>query len=506
MQFRQVQATLHSWFGMVVLWSVFLIFFTGSIAYFRTEINLWSKPENFLYLKKPIQPFESAQVAYDYLTTYAPEAKRWRVTLADARMPFNTLQWQEQKDKYQKLQDPSTGLILEDGRESLGGDFFFKLHYSLYPLPDVVGRTIVVIIAILLIIALITGILTHKKIIKEFFVFRSFKGQRTLLDLHHITGVITCPFYLVMAFTGMMIFFYLVMPWGLTQQYGPNGIKQFYSEIQYIEDPKQASGSINQLKEFTTFAQQLPHQVSSGAVLEKFEVKNPNTPEALITFNYGYQKLITFNNPQFIFSASTGELLNYKRNLNPIAQISSATYGIHLGYFSNQWMRFIMASLGILGCVMIVAGALLWQKKRIKHQHKLSYKAVSQLNFFTFLGLPFATSMYFLANRILPVNFEHRIQYELSIFFISWVGIFLIPLIFKMQKAIHFALILTAFILLVTVLIQMMIFPQASLINTFIQKQWSVVGVDIALILTGIGYMFASHYYVKKINVSEGGK
>ena len=35
MQFRQIQATLHSWLGVVVLWSVFLIFFTGSIAYFR---------------------------------------------------------------------------------------------------------------------------------------------------------------------------------------------------------------------------------------------------------------------------------------------------------------------------------------------------------------------------------------------------------------------------------------------------------------------------------------
>ena len=35
MQFRQIQATLHSWLGIVVLWSVFLIFFTGSIAYFR---------------------------------------------------------------------------------------------------------------------------------------------------------------------------------------------------------------------------------------------------------------------------------------------------------------------------------------------------------------------------------------------------------------------------------------------------------------------------------------
>ena len=116
MQFRQVQATLHSWLGIVVLWSGFLIFFTGSIAYFRTEINLWSKPEIFLYLKKPPPSFESAQVAYDYLNMHALEAKRWRVNLANSRMPFNTLEWQDKTNKYHKIQDLNrTGFI---------GDFF----------------------------------------------------------------------------------------------------------------------------------------------------------------------------------------------------------------------------------------------------------------------------------------------------------------------------------------------------------------------------------------------
>ena len=266
MQFRQIQATLHSWFGIIVLWSVFLIFFTGSIAYFRTEINLWSKPENFVYLKAPPNSFESAQVAYEYLNTHALESKRWRVKLANSRMPFNILEWQDQSNKHQKLQDPYTGLIITKGRESLGGDFFFKLHYSLYPLPDVLGRTLVVIIGVLFLIALITGILTHKKIIKDFFVFRSFKGQRSLLDLHNITGVITLPFYLVMAFTGIMIFFYLLLPWGVNQQYGENGIKTFYSEIQYKNLPKPVTNTDIQLKQFSVFSDQLPQLGTNGAL------------------------------------------------------------------------------------------------------------------------------------------------------------------------------------------------------------------------------------------------
>ncbi|MGX5698737.1 PepSY-associated TM helix domain-containing protein [Acinetobacter kookii] len=505
MQFRQVQAILHSWFGIVVLWSVFLIFFTGSIAYFRTEINLWSKPENFLYLKAPPSSLESAQVAYDYLNTHAPDAKRWRVNLATSRMPFNTLEWQDQTSKYHKLQDPNTGLILTEGRESLGGDFFFKLHYSLYPLPDVVGRTLVVIVGVLFLIALITGIFTHKKIIKDFFVFRSFKGQRTLLDLHHITGVVTLPFYLIMAFTGVMIFFYLLMPMGINQQYGENGIKKFYSEIQYSNVPKPAEDSGIQLKEFSVFSRQLPQQGSNGAVLEKFEVKNPNTAEALITFDYGYNKLITFNNPQFIFAANTGKNLSSERNLHPVAQISSATYGIHLGYYASQWMRWMLASLGLIGCIMLVAGALLWQKKHIKQHNKLSYTVVSYLNYFTFLGLPLATAMYFLANRILLASLEHRVQYELLIFFMSWIGILVIPMLVKMQKAIVLAFILTAFILWMTVFSPIFLSPQAFIFNTLWHQQWSVAGVDLVFIFMATGYIFAC-YYFRKIKMREVAK
>lgn len=505
MQFRQIQATLHSWLGIVVLWSVFLIFFTGSIAYFRTEINLWSKPENFLYLKAPPSSFESAQVAYDYLNTHAPDAKRWRVSLASPRMPFNTLEWQDQNHKYYKLQDPNTGLILTEGRESLGGDFFFKLHYSLYPLPDVVGRTLVVIVGVLFLIALITGIFTHKKIIKDFFVFRSFKGQRTLLDLHNITGVVTLPFYLIMAFTGIMIFFYLLVPAGINKHYGENGIKKFYSEIQYINPPKSAANSALQLKEFSVFSRQLPQQASNGAALEKFEVKNPNTSEALITFDYGYNQLITFNNPQFIFAANTGQNLNSERNLHPVAQISSATYGIHLGYYASQWMRGILAGLGLVGCIMLVAGALLWQKKRIKQQHTLSYNMVAYLNYFTFLGLPFATAMYFLANRILTASLEQRIQYELGIFFISWVGILFIPMLVKMQKAMVVALILTAVILWMTVFSPLVLAPQTFFFNTLRHQQWSVAGVDLVLMLIATGYIFACFYF-KKIKMREVAK
>ncbi|MEC8568954.1 MAG: PepSY-associated TM helix domain-containing protein, partial [Pseudomonadota bacterium] len=96
MNFRQIQAIVHSWFGIVVLWGIFFIFFTGSVAYFRTELNVWAQPEAMSRIQHIPSTQQSAQIAFNYLNQNAEDAKRWRVTVANERMPVNLLQWQDE--------------------------------------------------------------------------------------------------------------------------------------------------------------------------------------------------------------------------------------------------------------------------------------------------------------------------------------------------------------------------------------------------------------------------
>ncbi|MCH7313188.1 PepSY-associated TM helix domain-containing protein [Acinetobacter sp. ANC 3882] len=499
MNFRQIQAVLHSWFGIVVLWGIFFIFLTGSIAYFRTELNVWAQPEAISKIQYIPSTQQSAQTAFDYLNLHAFDAKRWRVTVANERMPVNLLQWQDKEGKHQQLQNPITGELLTPVRDTLGGDFFFKLHYTLYPLPSKLGSSVVAIIAIIFLISLITGIITHKKILKEFFVFRAYKGQRSLLDLHHITGVITFPFYLVMGFTGLLILFYLVLPWGLSKHYGEAGIPQFYNEMQFLERAKsKLESSAETMRPFKKFIEQLPERTPTGAVLDKFEVQKPNTPDAIITFEYNYKNIITLNTPQYIFAANTAEPLDQPRNLSAIAQLASSTYGIHLGYFSSMWMRFILACLGMIGCVMLAAGALLWQKKRIKQQSQFSYKLVQQLNLFTFLGLPFAVVTYLLIGRLFAATFEARSRYEVMAFYFAWLLGFGIGLVCRVHKAILFFLLSTALLLFMIPISTFITVPEASLFNSLTHRQWSLAGVDLTFIFIGLMYFGASYFYYNK--------
>ena len=500
MRFRQVQAILHSWFGIIVLWLIFFIFFTGSLAYFRTELNIWAQPEVVSQIESVPSAQHSAQKAFDYLNQHAADAKRWRVTLANDRMPVNVLQWQDEDGRHQQLQNPSTGALFNTARQTLGGDFFFKLHYTLYPMPSKIGGTIVAIAALILLISLITGLITHKKIIKEFFVFRSFKGQRTLLDLHHITGVVTFPFYLIMAFTGLLMLFYLVLPWGLSQQYGKSGISQLYSELQFIElaKPKPSESVTANIQPIQHFIQQLPVQTASGAILNKFEVQKPNSSDAIISFEYNYKNIITLNTPQYVFVATTAESLDQPRNLSAIAQLASSSYGIHLGYFASIWMRYLLAIMGMIGCVMLAAGALLWQKKRIKQQHRFSYKFVMHLNHFTFLGLPFACASYLLMGRLLPSIFESRGMYEVSAFYLTWLLSLLISLICCTRITIALLLTMTALVLLLIPLCSFVVVPEAALWQSLMDSRWSLAGIDLVCLLLGALYLGAIRFYLSR--------
>ena len=75
------------------------------------------------------------------------------------------------------------------------------------------GYYIVGLAAFMMLAALVTGVIMHRKIFRELFTFRPKKRtQRSSLDLHNMTGVVALPFHFFFALTGLIIFaayFYL---------------------------------------------------------------------------------------------------------------------------------------------------------------------------------------------------------------------------------------------------------------------------------------------------------
>ena len=55
------------------------------------------------------------------------------------------------------------------------------------------GVWIVGLAAMAMLVAIISGIIIHKKIFKDFFTFRPGKGQRSWLDGHNASAVLLLP-------------------------------------------------------------------------------------------------------------------------------------------------------------------------------------------------------------------------------------------------------------------------------------------------------------------------
>ncbi len=54
----------------------------------------------------------------------------------------------------------------------MGGEFFYRFHFQFYYMPPLWGRWIAGFDAMFMLIAIISGVITHKKIFVDFFTFR----------------------------------------------------------------------------------------------------------------------------------------------------------------------------------------------------------------------------------------------------------------------------------------------------------------------------------------------
>ena len=88
--------------------------------------------------------------------------------------------------------------------------FHFQFHY----MPVVWGRWLAGIAAMFMLVAIVSGVITHKKIFVDFFTFRWGKGQRSWLDAHNALSVFGLPFHFMITYTGLVTLMAMYMPWG----------------------------------------------------------------------------------------------------------------------------------------------------------------------------------------------------------------------------------------------------------------------------------------------------
>jgi hypothetical protein len=218
--FRQSMAWLHTWTGLLAGWVMFFVFVTGTAAFFCDEITRWMQPELPLRVEQQFPPTaETAERAVDFLARQREPANGWVIEFpTDGRRIGNLGHKGPGLRGYQtaleawwgageEWLDPVTGDILQrpETRATHGGGFFVDAQFALHYMDRDSGLYIVGIFAMLMFIALIAGLIVHKRIFKDFFTFRPGKGVRSWLDAHHVFGIMALPFLLMIVYSGLAL-------------------------------------------------------------------------------------------------------------------------------------------------------------------------------------------------------------------------------------------------------------------------------------------------------------
>ncbi|MDD1968280.1 PepSY domain-containing protein [Pseudomonas putida] len=418
--FRQAMAWLHTWAGLVFGWLLFAIFLTGTLSYFKEEITQWAQPE---IVPHEVSDAVAAERAQQWLQANAPDAKRWFIRLPDERNPDIALTFNPAKGGFeQKSLDSVSGQPVQ-ARESMGGEFFYRFHFQLQ-MPHPWGRWLASVAAMVMFVALISGIITHKKIFKEFFTFRPRKGQRTWLDGHNAVAVLILPFHLMITYSSLVIFMTMVMPASILTTYGSN-------TSAFFDDLFPAFKSAPPVSEAAPLASIVPMlevatQKWDGSRVGLITVNNPGKANATVALGRnGADHIPHEPGTALMLNGVTGELTQESSMTAASLLLAGGMYGLHMGHFAGPLLRWLYFLAGIGGTAMIATGLVIWLgKRRLKHAKSgvlpFELKLVEMLNVASMSGLMLAVVSFFWANRLLPVSFAARSDWEVKTFFCVW--------------------------------------------------------------------------------------
>ena len=415
--FRQSMAWLHAWSGLVVGWVLFSVFVTGTASYYRAEISQWMRPE---LVAGATDPASSADLAAAYLQKAMPDAVGWYVELPKPEKPAVGVMWWKSLDGpfHQALLDSTSGAPV-GARDTRGGDFLYRFHFEL-GMPPLWGRWIVGTCALVMLVALVSGIVTHRRIFADFFTFRRRRSQRGWLDAHNVFGVLALPFHLMITYTGLVTLAPMYMPWGVAAAYKGDEMR-FYVDSGLMPDLRGPAGKPGTLAPLSSMIAQAIAE--RGEAPEGVSVYNPADAAASVVAIYEEPHGLAHEHPQIAFDGTTGAVLGRNGATRAAAKTSTVMLGLHEGHFAGAALRALFFLCGIMGAATVATGLVLWAVARAPKGAKadgFGVRLVRVLNLGTIAGLPAGIAAYFLANRLLPLDLAARADWEVGVFFGAW--------------------------------------------------------------------------------------
>jgi uncharacterized iron-regulated membrane protein len=425
---RKSMAWLHTWAGVLFSALLFTIFWMGTLSVFDREIDRWMMPATRLALP-------AAAPSLDVVVRPAAErlaagAKQWNLVMPTERVPAIRLTWRDAADdNHIRYLDPVSGQPLPEVGTHGGSGFIYPLHYRLNLSFMDIGRWVVGVAGMAMLLLMVSGVIIHKKIFREFFTFRPAKPmQRAALDLHNLSGVLVLPFHFLIVLSGLIIFFATYFPSGWQAAYDGDR-KAFNAEAagSYQRSAAKKPGLPASLDEMAAQARSLWGADGENTGLAQLRIYHPGDARSYVELRRTAAERINADTQALYFDAVGGHLLARAepQAMRGVQRFISGLHQIQFRHWTLRWLYFLA---GLAGCVLIATGLLIWlAARRVQHAKKglAGVRVVEAIAVAGVPGLLLATLSFFIANRLLPADLAWagaaRADLEMWAFFATWL-------------------------------------------------------------------------------------
>lgn len=451
--FRLSMTWLHTWFGLVLGYVLMVAFFFGSLSVFDREFDRWAIPETrfapqampsfdamllpiFRQMKPDEHELEEARQRVDGSLPDAMPVKNWGAYTTH-RDPVLAMFGEfaitnNPKDPDDHVHgnvtlDPRSGRQLPHDQLKIGSEFFYPMHFSLHLEWMQLGYWIVGMAALVMLAALVSGVVIHRRIFREFFTFRPNKQtRRSTLDLHNLTGVVALPFHFIFALSGLTIFAGIYFPVSETM------LKPLHDAHEVAEAKQRGlafkpSGVPAPLASVDAMvaeakrrwaARDMPGEVGFLGVTH---VGDANSYVSI--YRAGSDR-VSLLGEAVHFAGPTGLVIYEEPPATTISGINDFLTGLHLQHFRHWLLRWFYVLGGLAGCACIATGFIFFVEKR-KRQHAEQgiggARWAEAMAVTTVTGMLIATLSMLVANRALPVDLAHRGDWEKYLFWGAWL-------------------------------------------------------------------------------------
>lgn len=445
---RQSMAGLHTWGGLVFGWLLMAIFAAGTICVFAGPVTEWMRAAPHSDPGPLAAEYGERAIAHGvrHLERVAPGVREWQIRLSDGRVGA---EWHDADGAEQHASlDPVTGSELAPApewkaRETAGGWNFVGFHYGLHA--GMPGILLVGFVTVAMLVALVSGTIVHRRIFKDFFTLRLGKGQRSWLDGHNVASVLTLPFQLMIAYTGLAIFQGVWMPSSIMVHYGmPGGLDAELQLTSPYWDAQREEGRRRQaLPDALPLRGALPlaalpalagQAVQRTGLPVEWVVRQPDSAGGYrLWIGMAHADTQALNRPGPVTFRVIDDpprlRLEEQHAVSQAERAREVLAFLHEGRFGGWTVKWLWFLCGAAGCVMIATGLVLFTVKRQQRSANefgaatpCVYRLIEALNVASVAGICLASIGYFWANRIIPLDAARRPELEILCFLLAWAA------------------------------------------------------------------------------------